>query len=83
MDSAAQGSSPWKRDSVTGVKTGTFKGYMEVLTQLTLMLDPSSQLLAEDVVVDAELASIMDEGEGLSGVGELLKDYFPNFLPDG
>lgn len=56
---------------------------MEVLTQLTLMLDPSSQLLAEDVVVDAELASIMDEGEGLSGVGELLKDYFPNFLPDG
>jgi len=56
---------------------------MEVLTQLTLMLDPASKLLAEGAVNQANSASIMDEGESLFSVRELLKDYFPNFLPDG
>tara|TARA_R110002060_G_scaffold57342_1_gene67584 strand:- start:108 stop:278 length:171 start_codon:yes stop_codon:yes gene_type:complete len=55
---------------------------MEILTQLTLMLDPASKLLAEGAINQANSASIIDEEESLSGVGELLKDYFPNFLPD-
>lgn len=83
MDSGAQASSPWKRDSVAGVKTGSFKGSLEVMTQLTLMLDPTSQLLVEDVIEESKVASVMDEGEDPSDPGELLKDYYPNFLPDG
>ena len=56
---------------------------MEILTQLTLMLDLALKLLIESAINKANFASIMDEGESLSGVGELLKDYFSNFLPDG
>ncbi|KAL2062145.1 hypothetical protein VTL71DRAFT_6411 [Oculimacula yallundae] len=83
LDSGVQGSSPWKRDSATDVLTGTFKGYMEVMVQLTIMLDHQSRLLVEDVIHVDDSNSLMNEEKSSSSVGELLVDYFPNFLPDG
>ena len=72
MDSPVQGSSPWKRDVTAGVLPGTFKGAMELMTQLTLMLDPANPA-----------TKIMAAGENLKSVGTVLDDYYPNFLPDG
>lgn len=84
MDSPVQGSSPWKRDVTAGVLPGTFKGAMELMTQLTLMLDPASTFVAQDAIDQANPATkIMAAGENLKSVGTVLDDYYPNFLPDG
>lgn len=67
-----------------GVLPGTFKGAMELMTQLTLMLDPASTFVAQDAIDQANPATkIMAAGENLKSVGTVLDDYYPNFLPDG
>lgn len=59
---------PWKRNN-DGIPEGTFQGDINALAQITLLVEPSTQLADKDSIEDSSAETTVRQ--------------LPNLLPDG
>jgi hypothetical protein len=71
------GQYPWKRGT-QGISDHTFEGNIDVLAQITLLMDPDAAL-ADKGQGSSSVASFKTKAETMS----LIEVEVPNLLPDG
>lgn len=80
------GSSPWKR-SVRNSMNGTFDGSLDVLAEITLLVDPHAKLAHEPFINDTKTAAGIFDEVSVDRIND--NDHqphsieIPNILPDG